>query len=425
MSKTQKKTKVAQTQSKSVTHGPVDDRPPGGIKLGPCETAAANVEAYFNELALSKVNQLSPCDEDKGGCPCHSGGGSGSTSPKVDLIVLIDTSGSMENTAVAVSNAVVEAIALAKSECNTDLEITYLGVEGTWPGTVFLTNHRDYIVTHNGTVPLVADDPYVGYQPEQGANAVEDLSKYAKWREGACRSIFYISDEELDSISPTGDFANETLATNNAIAAANLNDVTVFAHHLTYQGRGPNIEQNYQDLCDQTGGMAYFSVNTPSMEEYVKMLKEIICDACGSGCKEAEFPDLAPCISVAWGDSDCDCMETNDFEVLAITVCNCYSNVSFGNLSIGQIIVTDALGNPVALLPDGSPSVEIHPPGALCFGTLGPCTDDTPSCVTREIVVYTRGAIAGKYLLKFEGVCYSIAYTGNSEACFAFNLCKD
>ncbi|MEO6758883.1 MAG: hypothetical protein ABIO24_05470, partial [Saprospiraceae bacterium] len=59
------------------------------------------------------------------------------------------------------------------------------------------------------------------------------------------------------------------------------------------------------------------------------------------------------------------------------------------------------------------------------FGRLGPCTENTPSCVTREILLYTRGAKAGKYALKFESVCYSISYTGHSETCFAFNLCKD
>ena len=423
MAKTQKKTESAQT--KSVAPGPVVRRPPGGEPLDPCAAAAINVEGYFNQLALSKVNQLSHCGDEKDDCPCHSGGGSGGdTSPKVDLIVIIDTSGSMDSYAALVSAATVEAMEQAKKECKTDLEITYLGVEGIWPGTVFMTNHRDYIFTHNGTVPLVADTPYVGYQPEQGANAVEDLSKYAKWREGACRSIFYISDEELDSIMPTGDFANETLATNNAIAAANLNNVTVFAHHLTHLHRGSNIEQNYRDLCDQTGGKAYFSEN-PTTDEYVNMLKEVICNACGDGCKEAEFPEILPCISVAWGDSDCDCMETNDFEVLAVTVCNCYSNVAFENLMIGQITVTDAFGNPVALLPDGTPSVEVHPPGALCFGRIGPCTDNKPSCVTREIVLYTRGAIAGGYSLKFDSVCFTIAYSGHSEACFAFTLCKD
>lgn len=143
------------------------------------------------------------------------------------------------------------------------------------------------------------------------------------------------------------------------------------------------------------------------------------------GCEVLKFPHAEPYISVSWGDSKCDCMETNDFEVLVVTVCNPYSNIAFENVMIGQITVTDEFGNPVATLPDGSPSVEVHPRGALCFGTIAPCQHGVPSCVSREIVLYNRGAKAGKYLLKFGPVCFTICYAGHSEACFVLNLCKD
>lgn len=147
------------------------------------------------------------------------------------------------------------------------------------------------------------------------------------------------------------------------------------------------------------------------------------CD-CHCDCVEVKLPDIHPCISVAWGDSPCDCLETDDVEVACITVCNCYSNVTFNDLTIGQILVTDLAGNPVPNLPDGTPSIQIIPTGPICFGNIGPCTDrDHPSCVSRELVIYTRGAIGKNYRLVFKAICFSVEF--QSEQCFIMNLCQD
>jgi hypothetical protein len=128
---------------------------------------------------------------------------------------------------------------------------------------------------------------------------------------------------------------------------------------------------------------------------------------------------------VKWGNSKCDCLETDDVEVLCITVCNCYSNVLFEDLMIGQIIVTDANGRPVPALPDGTPSVQLIPSGPICFGDIGPCIEGRPNCVSREIVLYTRGAIGGAYRLLFRGVCFKVCHEYQSEQCFLMKLCQD
>jgi hypothetical protein len=147
---------------------------------------------------------------------------------------------------------------------------------------------------------------------------------------------------------------------------------------------------------------------------------------CHCDCKAVRLPEIKPCISVSWGDSACDCMETNDVEVLCVTVCNCYSNVTFNDLSIGRIRVTDAAGNPVASLPDGTPSVQVIPSGPVCFGDVGPCTGkNQPGCVSRELVLYTRGAVGKDYRLSFEGVCFSVSHHLRSEQCFIMTLCRD
>jgi hypothetical protein len=387
-----------------------------------CEWVPPLLDEYLSGRCGDKKNHLEHCDEtEEAGCACGGSTGSG-LAAMVDLIVLIDTSGSMGGSANAVSDAASAAIAQAKETCPTDLKVTYLGVDGTWTGTLFTTSHRTYLAS--APPPLSTDNPVGGYDPEEGANAIEDLSKYTPWRKGACRAIFYISDEELDSISPLGDVANEAAATNAAIVAANSNKVTIFAHHLTYQNRGPAVIGNYNNLCNSTGGKAFFSA-TASKNEYVKLLSEVICSACGNKCKEAEIPDLKPCISIAWGESKCDCLETDDVEVLCITVCNCYSNIVFSDLSITYVFVTDASGNPVPTLPDGTPSVQIIPIGPFCFGDIPPCKDGKPGCVSRELVILTRGAKGGSYKIIVGGICYSVTNHYGFGECFLLDLCQD
>ena len=168
----------------------------------------------------------------------------------------------------------------------------------------------------------------------------------------------------------------------------------------------------------------------------VNLLPRINCDCLHDGpeadsdcqciCHAIELPDIEPCISIRWGDSKCDCIETDDVEVLCITVCNCYSNIAFNNLTIGHIQITDMAGNPVPLLPDGTPSVQVIPSGPICFGDIGPCREHgRPTCVSRELVLYTRGAVGQDYLLSFEGVCFTISYQSQSKQCFIVTLCRD
>ena len=166
----------------------------------------------------------------------------------------------------------------------------------------------------------------------------------------------------------------------------------------------------------------------------VNLLHRVDCDSakplggsdCRCDCAPVAFPDIEPCISVAWGDSRCDCLETDDVEVLCVTVCNCYSNVTFKDLVIGQVQVTDMAGNPVPALPDGTPSIQMIPSGPICFGDVGPCKQaNQPNCVSRQIVLWTRGAVGKNYKLSFSGVCFTVCHEFHSEQCFVLNLCQD
>ena len=213
--------------------------------------------------------------------------GGSATRPMVDLIVLIDTSGSMGNFAAQVSMEAQAGIDAALADCNSDLRVVYLGVDGTIGSASFTTSHRDYLNALPGApFSLEADQTPSGFLGEQGANAVQDLSDFFDWRENACRSIFYISDEELDGSSPRGDTANEDLSTANAILAAQSNSVTVFSNYLTYQGLGASILQNYSDLTTQTGGLLFATNSNPLPANYYvdnNVFGDIVCNAC-NGC---------------------------------------------------------------------------------------------------------------------------------------------
>lgn len=385
-----------------------------------------SLEDFLLEIAGSKHSHLEHCDEKHDDdCPC--GGGGGDSAPaKVDLIVLIDTSGSMQMKAEAVNNAAAAVVDRALQLCNVDLEHHWLGIEGTYSfaGSRFTQTCRDFLNAAGCTSQTADPTPSGDHgQKEEGANSIADLCNCdVIWRRGACKAIFYISDEPLDRGAPQD--SGDMNATSIAIAAAQANNVKIFAHLA--QGNYHNnaaTRQDYMDLCQQTGGQEFLG-NPATEEEYQRLLELAICQACG-GCKKLDLPAVSPCFSVVWGDSECDCLETDDYEVLIIKACNCYANVAFQNLVIGRLTVTDSDGKPVPALPDGTPSVEIVPSGPICFGTLAPCTDNEPSCKAREIVIRTRGAVAGSYQLKFGPVCFDVVNHFSTETCFSFKLCKD
>ncbi|RTZ64268.1 MAG: hypothetical protein DSZ29_05615 [Aquificaceae bacterium] len=390
-----------------------------------CQSSLCDVNEVLNKFCSNNYNALEPCKSDdpcalqSNDCSCNTG--SPHNKAVVDLIVLIDTSGSMKSKASAISAAADKAIKMAQKNCPTDLRVEWLGVGGTFPGTKFDQTYRDYIINNVNPNPSFSSDA-VDIKPhgsrEEGANACADLANYFGARQGACQAIFYISDEALDQGNPQ-DAADDT-ATQDAIAACNANNVSVFAHLASGMGADSNVNtiKNYQDLTTQTGGKAVIG-GSGSEKQYLKLLEEVICSACGDCCKT-----IGPCISITWGDSKCDTLETDDLEKMCITVCNCYSNITFKDLTICSIKILDANGNAVERLPDGSLSVDAIPFGPFCFGDIPPCEKGKASCISREFAISTRGAKAGGYQLILEGVCYSIVECICADACFNFELCK-
>ncbi|MDY3305521.1 hypothetical protein [Psychrobacter sanguinis] len=99
--------------------------------------------------------------------------------------------------------------------------------------------------------------------------------------------------------------------------------------------------------------------------------------------------------------------------------------IRLSNVYIGLLTITMEDGSDVPTLPDGTPSVEIIPRGAICFGDIGPCKEGETNCVSREIVIRTRGAKSGRYKIHIAGLCYNVILVQYHDACFTLDLCKD
>ncbi len=138
-------------------------------------------------------------------------------------------------------------------------------------------------------------------------------------------------------------------------------------------------------------------------------------------CGPVKFPPFRPWMSIRWGDSRCDCIEGDDTEIMCLTICNPYSNVTLSNMVVQQLTVVDLNGSAVPTLPDGTPSIQLVPIGPYCFGDIAPC-----SCVSRQFILRLRGAVGNtQYQIRLDGVCFDVCMHLAARGCFTFFVCKD
>ena len=376
--------------------------PPGAAMLTPstldpetvCRGFARGFEELIEERCADKRFLI-----DVGAC---AGGAAGSA--VTDLVVLIDTSGSMADEAADLSAAADAAIAAAAAGCPSDLRVDWFGIEGTWPATNFTQSYRDALG--------VPDAQLIGQpgQDEDGAAAIVDLARHYGWRSGAARAIFYLGDEALRGGDPHN--VEDVTAADMAIDEAVAHGVTVFTYFGTSaSGDAGAVANEYARVAQQTGGQA-FTAPVASVGGFQAVLESVICSAGTEACTEAKLPTIAPCIRLHWGDGERDRLETDDVEVMCITVTNPHSNLTLRNFTLHLSLTTEN-GDPAPLLPDGSPSVMVRPESQICFGDIGPCdptSSSAPSGVSREVVLIARGAEEAAYLLHYV-YCFDVAYT--------------
>lgn len=364
-----------------------------------CKKMKADGQTAIQQALAGKAFVIQPHQPCGGG-----GGGSAPKNPKVDLVIIIDTSGSMRPRMVTLSNAASTAVAAAAETCGPDLEIAWFGLQGVDPNTQFKQTLRDYLIGRG--VPT----GYIKHQTsEDGADAVSDVAMFYPWREGACRAILYLSDEALERGDPQN--AQDILANDQAIAVAQSHQVTVF----TYFARPANdatsqaMLDEYKRLSLSTNGQTY--VHPQDQAGFARLLEEVICNGCGIvRCKSIKWPEVAPCFRLHWGDGPSDQLETHDTEVLILEICNNYDNLAFQGMSLPVIKLVQADGSPVPTLPDGSPAAMIVPTQALCLGNLEPC-----SCIYLELVLIARNAAPGQYKIELSYCIDNIAIGGSEQ----------
>jgi hypothetical protein len=346
-----------------------------------CERIEDILTDTVKKGCAAKANNLQT-----GNCSNNSSG----RATKIDIVLLIDTSGSMSDEATELSQVAQAAINNASHNCPSDLRVSYFGIEGVWNNTLFIQSYRTYL---NNLGVLNTDIVGTPNDREDGAAAIIDICNHFDWRPNSQKIIFYLGDEALEGGDPQD--ADDVAAANSAVAVANNLGATVFM----YLGTGTNIvdtKTEYQKVATQTGGQ-FLQAPSTSFGGFQTVLEKMICSGASSGCKVAEKPKIVPCIQVRWGDSPNDQIETDDCEVLCITVSNPYSNIVLKDFTL-NVFLLDSSMQEVPLLPDGTPSLFIKPSYLIKYGNIGACGDKTnPSSVTKENVLVTRGAKEGKY----------------------------
>ena len=209
---------------------------------------------------------------------------------KVDFIFLLDTSGTLDFHAGALTFERDTYLQEASSLCTSDIRLAFLGISGLSDGLFLEIDVIDYLKNlHGPNVSLAIDRLPETEIRERGANAIEDLSNLYDWRDGACRKILYISDQELDGCCPEkansnpAELAREGEEVKLAIQAARANDVSVSMQYARNAETvlHPEIIDHYRQLAENTGG-TYLETNfsTVLAEFYNARLPEVICDSC-------------------------------------------------------------------------------------------------------------------------------------------------
>lgn len=214
----------------------------------------------------------------------------------LDLVVVIDTSGSMADEAGDLSKQIDATIANASMKCPSHLRATFLGIEGTWAGTKFDQTASEYLMKLGvnerelqARLPFKESDgkDHAGNK-EDLCRAVIDISKHFDWREDARRAIFVLGDEGMEGGG--GILTRAAIAKNNeAIRVAQELGIKVYTYQgtpddsLTNLDRFPtladrdNVTREYERLARETDGRSY--IYTTGIADFALVLQEILCDS--------------------------------------------------------------------------------------------------------------------------------------------------
>jgi hypothetical protein len=333
-----------------------------------------------------------------------------STMPKVDLVAIVDTRTSLRADAEALSEAAETAIAAATEASPCDLRVTWLGLEGIWPDTRFSRTLRNYLMGNCGVSDSqllrlksprnTRNDPARG----DGAEAIDYLCRYFNWRDRANRAIFYMGDGALGGGDRGGPVDRELC--DRAIAAAKSAGVVVHTYFGVTDSLYPEeFQADYARLAEQTGGLSYIA--PPDDGGFSAVLAAVIRGSLSTSYS-LEMTRPLPCFELITPQSR---LGTNRTSTVAIAATNCYTNVTFRDVTVylSAVTVGDRYAiadrTPVPNLPGEIPAIVWEPNTPIHFGDLPPFDPDaspSPAATTREILVETRGHVTGEFWLNID-----------------------
>ncbi len=200
--------------------------------------------------------------------------------PLLDLVIVIDSSPSMKDTAQQFSQAAPEALVAAQTHCPAERRLAWFGLEGTRRGTLFTTTLRLYLTQRchkpadtlrsrrRGTVPG-------GTAQADGARAMEDIALHFDWRPGAQRAMLWIGDKGLEGGGNLVD-TEDVEAANQAIAVAQAAGLLVHTYIGTSRSRSWDaLAAEYARVAQETGGRAFRGVK--GLDNSLAVLERLLC----------------------------------------------------------------------------------------------------------------------------------------------------
>lgn len=383
---------------------PVDPNGPVPFALNPCERIKNNVNIILLDRCSKKVNRLRKCTK----CEIKYKNWPVINSP-MDANLL--------NTAYDGANGKLDPTNLNNGQTDLHWEVGIGTNSGPASVAIWIPAFVSKCLSTNTWVDSPSNANWISYYKDS-VHSSDNLELYF------CYS-FYLNT----AIDPSQFSLDMDFYADNSVHEIYINNIPQSYHlpqklpqtqsneyeHIGYKGDVTKVTlANDWKPCENK-----IVVHVKSNPGFVGFLAQFAINR----CYEAKFPTLTPTINISWGDSNCDCIETDDTEIMCITVCNGYSNAIFKNFVISKITVVDENGGSVPILPDGTPSVGLHPIGPYCFGDIAACSPDGNNCVSREFVLINRGAKAGKYKILIEGICFEVCNRYSLNDCFEYNAC--
>ncbi|WP_437516472.1 hypothetical protein [Sorangium sp. So ce1099] len=214
----------------------------------------------------------------------------------VDLVVLIDSGDEMKELADTFSKVVGTAIGVARTRGTANPRVTYLGIDGVFPYSVFMVTVRGYLTmvrkVDESSLSCRPRSQQAGQQEKEFAHgngnaghALVDILTHFEWRPGAVRNVLFLGHRPLDGLRchpPAGErdvgVASRIVEIATRLGARvhmGLADAGRSCSNTeAHGGWRERIEAEYERVAVETGGQ--FSIAQDSLFTCLEMIESAL-----------------------------------------------------------------------------------------------------------------------------------------------------